>query len=346
MNMRSYLPAACIVVLCTAVNWPLSLWLAPTNLAMVYVLGVVAVAARYERGPAMTCALASALAFDFFFVPPVFTLRIDDTQYVITGLALVVVGVVISTLSSRARGATRAALLAREEQLRNSLLASLSHDLRTPLAVIAGSASSLRDERGRLSQAEQDQLLETLYDEAQHVSLTVSDLLEMTRLHAGRVHVDRQWYPVEELIGAALERCKRQLAAHRVQTQLDPQLPMLHVDAVLLEKLLVNLLENAAKYTPAGTLVSISVRPEPGTVVIRVEDEGPGLPPGAEECVFDKFYRADREGAVTGSGLGLSICRAIAQMHDGSIAAGNRPGGGAVFTVTLPGQQQPPTEVQ
>jgi two-component system, OmpR family, sensor histidine kinase KdpD len=121
MTMRSYLPAACIVVLCTAVNWPLSLWLAPTNLAMVYVLGVVAVAARYERGPAMTCALASALAFDFFFVPPVFTLRIDDTQYVITGLALVVVGVVISTLASRARGATRAALLAREEHLSRTI---------------------------------------------------------------------------------------------------------------------------------------------------------------------------------------------------------------------------------
>jgi two-component system sensor histidine kinase KdpD len=200
--MRSYLPAILVVVLCTAVNWALSLWLAPTNLAMVYVLGVVAVAARYERGPAMTCALLSALAFDFLFVPPVFTLRIDDTQYVVTGLALVVVGIVISTLASRARAATRASLLAQEEQLRNSLLASLSHDLRTPLAVIAGSASSLRDERERLSQAEQDQLLETLYDEAQHVSLTVNDLLEMTRLHAGRVVLDRQWYPAEELIGA------------------------------------------------------------------------------------------------------------------------------------------------
>lgn len=344
--MRSYLPAIFVVVLCTAVNWLLSLWLAPTNLAMVYVLGVVAVAAHYERGPAMTCALASALAFDFFFVPPVFTLRIDDTQYMVTGFALVVVGVVISTLASRARAATHASLLAQEEQLRNSLLASLSHDLRTPLAVIAGSASSLRDERDRLSQAEQDQLLETLYDEAQHVSLTVSDLLEMTRLHAGRVVLDRQWYPAEELVGAALERCKRQLAQHRVQTRLHPQSPMLHVDAVLMEKLLVNLIENAAKYTPAGTLITVVVELEPGSVVIRVEDEGPGLPTGAEERVFDKFYRADREGAVTGSGLGLSICRAIAQMHGGTIAAGNRHGGGAVFTVTLPAQQAPPAEVQ
>jgi two-component system sensor histidine kinase KdpD len=344
--MRSYLPAILVVVLCTAVNWALSLWLAPTNLAMVYVLGVVAVAARYERGPAMTCALLSALAFDFLFVPPVFTLRIDDTQYVVTGLALVVVGIVISTLASRARAATRASLLAQEEQLRNSLLASLSHDLRTPLAVIAGSASSLRDERERLSQAEQDQLLETLYDEAQHVSLTVNDLLEMTRLHAGRVVLDRQWYPAEELIGAALARCKRQLAQHRVQTRLHPQSPMLHADAVLLEKLLVNLIENAARYTPAGTLITVVVEAVPGSVVLRVEDEGPGLPPGAQERVFDKFYRADREGPVTGSGLGLSICRAIAQMHGGTIAADNRHGSGAVFTVALPAPQAPPTEVQ
>jgi two-component system sensor histidine kinase KdpD len=210
------------------------------------------------------------------------------------------------------------------------------------LAIIAGSASSLRDERARLSQAEQDQLLETLYDEAQQVSLTVSDLLEMTRLHSGRVELDRQWYPAEELVGAAIERCKRQLANHSVQTRLDPQLPLLHVDGVLIEKLLVNLLENAAKYTPAGTLVTIVGESAPGTVIIRVEDTGPGLLAGDEERIFDKFYRADRESAVTGSGLGLSICRAIAQMHSGSIRAANRPGGGAVFTVTLPAEPAPP----
>ncbi|HKQ15803.1 MAG TPA: DUF4118 domain-containing protein [Steroidobacteraceae bacterium] len=341
--MRSYVAAILVVILCTALNWPLSLWLAPTNLAMVYLLGVVAVATRYERGPAMASALLSVLAFDFFFVPPVLTLRIDDTQYIVTGFALLVVGVVISTLATRARAATQAALLAREEQLRNSLLASLSHDLRTPLAVIAGSASSLRDERARLSQAEQDQLLETLYDEAQQVSLTVSDLLEMTRLHSGRVELDRQWYPAEELVGAAIERCKRHLASHRVQTRLDQQLPLLHVDGVLIEKLLVNLLENAAKYTPAGTLITVVGESAPGAVVLRVEDEGPGLPAGDEERVFDKFYRAAREGAVTGSGLGLSICRAIAQMHGGSITAANRPGAGAAFTVTLPAESAPPT---
>jgi two-component system sensor histidine kinase KdpD len=341
--VRSYVAAILVVILGTALNWPLSMWLAPTNLAMVYLLGVVAVAARYERGPAMTCALLSVLAFDFFFVPPVFTLRIDDTQYVVTGFALLVVGVVISTLAARARAATQANLLAREEQLRNSLLASLSHDLRTPLAVIAGSASSLRDERARLSQAEQDQLLETLYDEAQQVSLTVSDLLEMTRLHSGRVELDRQWYPAEELVGAAIERCKRQLSNHRVQTRLDPHLPLLHVDGVLIEKLLVNLLENAAKYTPTGTLITIVAENAGGAIVIRVEDEGRGLPVGDEERIFEKFYRADREGAVSGSGLGLSICRAIAQMHGGSITAANRAAGGAAFTMTLPAEQPPAT---
>jgi two-component system, OmpR family, sensor histidine kinase KdpD len=345
--MRSYGAAIIVVALCSALNWPLSLWLAPTNLAMVYLLGVVLVAARSERGPAIACAIGGALAFDFFFVPPVFTLRMDDTQYIVTGVAMLVVGVVISTLASRTRVASQAALIAQEEQLRNSLLASLSHDLRTPLAVIAGSASSLRDERSRLSQAEQDQLLDTLYDEAQHVSLTVNDLLEMTRLHAGRVEIDRQWYPAEELIGAALERCKRQLAQHRVQTRLHADSPMLHVDAVLMEKLLVNLIENAAKYTPAGTLVTLVVEPAAADhVIVRVEDQGPGLPPGAEERVFEKFYRAERESAVTGSGLGLSICRAIAQMHGGTITARQRPGGGALFTLSLPAQRPPATEIQ
>ena len=117
---------------------------------------------------------------------------------------------------------------------------------------------------------------------------------------------------------------------------------MLHVDGVLIEKLLVNLLENAAKYTPAGTLVTIVGENTPSAVIIRVEDTGPGLPNGDEERIFDKFYRADRESAVTGSGLGLSICRAIAQMHGGRIRAANRPGGGAVFTVTLPAESAPP----
>jgi two-component system sensor histidine kinase KdpD len=322
----------------------LSPWLAITNLAMVYLLGIVWISVRHDRGPSIGCAIVSVLAFDFLFVPPLFTWHFGDKQYLVTGFVLLLIGVVISTFATRSRIASQAALAAQEERLRNSLLASISHDLRTPLAVIAGTASSLRDEKAKLSEAEQRQLIDTLWDEAQHMSAMVSDLLDMTRLLAGRVSLDRQWYPLEELVGAAIERCKVGLSEHRVQTRLDPQLPMLHVDAVLMEKLLVNLIGNAAKYTPPGTSITISGELLHEDIVISVEDEGSGIPPGIEERVFEKFFRAHPESAVPGSGLGLSICRAVAEMHGGTIAAGNRPGGGAVFIVTLRAEQPPATE--
>lgn len=308
---------------------------------MVYLLGIVLIAVRHDRGPSIAAAVASVLAFDFLFVAPVFTWRFGDKQYLITGLVLLVIGIVISTFATRARVASQAALIAQEEQLRNSLLASISHDLRTPLALIAASASSLRDERSKLSDAEQRHLALTIYDEAQHMNAMVSDLLDMTRLLAGRIMLDRQWYPLEELVGAAIERCRSQLAEHRVRTRLDPKLPMLHVDGVLIEKLLVNLIENAAKYTPEGTHITIAGELVRERIVISVEDEGAGIPPGIEERVFEKFFRANPESSITGSGLGLSICRAIAEMHGGRIDAANRMGGGAVFVLTLVAERPP-----
>jgi two-component system, OmpR family, sensor histidine kinase KdpD len=340
---RAYVAVVLVVSVCTAVNWALAAWLAPTNLAMVYLLGVVLIAVRCPPAPSIVCALASILAFDFLFVPPVFTLRFGDTQYLITGLALLLVGSVVSTLASRARSASRSAALAHEERLRNSLLASLSHDLRTPLAVIAGSASNLRDNGEKLSEAERSQLLETLYEETQHVSLVVTDLLEMTRFNAGRVALNRQWYPAEELVGAALERCKPRLSGHRIRTRLAKDLPMLRVDGVLLEKLLVNLIENAVKYTPVGTLITVSAEQAGDRIVLSVEDEGPGFAPDVAGLLFEKFFRANPEGAP-GSGLGLSICRAIAELHDGRIEARNRSEGGAIFALSLRAESQPVSE--
>src|SRR6185503_9605961 len=169
--VRAYAVTLLVVSLCTGANWLLMPWLAITNLAMVYLLGIVWIAVRYDRGPAIVGAIVSVLAFDYLFVPPVFTWRFADRQYFITAFALLLVGVVISTFAKRARVASRAALGAQEERLRNSLLASISHDLRTPLAVIAGNASSLRDDKDKLSEAEQRQLVETLYDQAQHMSV-------------------------------------------------------------------------------------------------------------------------------------------------------------------------------
>jgi two-component system sensor histidine kinase KdpD len=353
---RAYAAVVAIVIAATALNWVLSRWLTLTDLAMVYLLGVVVAAAYFERDASIACAVLSFIALDFFFVPPHLTLHFTHSEHLMTGLVLLIVGVSTSALAARVREemqrATRAAVLASEEQLRNSLLASLSHDLRTPLAVIAGSASTLRENRPRLSIEEQDQLLEAIIEQSRIMSLEVSDVLEMTRLHAGPVTLNRQWYPLEELIGAALERCKTKLSDHEVTVRLPPETPMVYVDGVLLEKLFVNLLENAAKYTPPGTHIAIgavqssgqSGGQSDGHVDVVVEDDGPGIPENLEAGLFEKFTRAESESAVTGSGLGLSICRAIAQLHEMKLTAENGAQRGARFVLSIPYAPPPITE--
>lgn len=332
--------ALAIVVGCTFANWLLTRWLSPTDAAMVYLLGVMITAVYYDRAVSIAAALLSFLAFDFFFVPPTLTLRFASTEYLITGLVLLLVSLVTSALVSRIRwetqSAARAELAANEERIRSSLLASLSHDLRTPLAVIAGSASSLRENRDRMSREQQNQLLETIYQRSVSMSTEVSDLLEMTRLNAGRVTLDRQWYPVEELIGAALERCKTLLGKRRISVQLPEDVCLLHVDGVLIEKLFVNLIENASLHTPSDTPIEIVGVREHGSLLVSVRDHGPGLPPGSEQVIFEKFERRIPRETSTGSGLGLSICRSIADLHGIEITARNRAEGGAVFTVRFP----------
>jgi two-component system, OmpR family, sensor histidine kinase KdpD len=334
-----------IVIACTLLNWALDPWLTPTDTAMVYLLGVMIAAVYFARTVSIAAALLSFLAFDFFFVPPTLTLQFGSAQYLITGLVLLIVGLVTSALASRVRreahSAAQAELAANDERIRSSLLASLSHDLRTPLAVIAGSASSLRENRDRMSLEQQDQLLETICQRSVSMSTEVSDLLEMTRLNAGRVTLDRQWYPIEELIGAALERCRSVLGTRVMSVELPEELCLVHVDGVLIEKLFVNLIENAALHTPADTPIHISGSRELDTFVICVRDQGPGLRPGSEELVFDKFERGTRSGKSTGSGLGLSICRAIADLHELAITARNRPQGGAEFIVRFPIERAP-----
>jgi two-component system, OmpR family, sensor histidine kinase KdpD len=346
---RAHAVVALIVVAATAINWILSRWLSLTDLAMVYLLGVVVASAYFERDASIACAVLSFVALDFFFVPPFFTLHFTHNEHLITGIVLLIVGISTSALAARMREemqrARSAAVRASEEQLRNSLLASLSHDLRTPLAVIAGSASTLRDNRERLPIDEQDQLLDAIVEQSRIMSLEVSDVLEMTRLHAGPVSLNRQWYPLEEIIGAALDRCKAHLVNHAVAVQMPSELPMVHVDGVLIEKLLVNLLENAAKYTPPGTHIGLSAWHSDGHVNVAVEDSGPGIPEHLQPHLFEKFSRASSESTAAGSGLGLSICRAIAQVHGMRLSLENKPQPGAHFVLRIPDAVPPaPTE--
>jgi two-component system sensor histidine kinase KdpD len=236
--------------------------------------------------------------------------------------------------------ARTSSLRARTEEMRSSLLSAVSHDLRTPLASITGAATSLRDDPN-LSAATREELVDSICDEAVRLERLVANLLDMTRLESGALSLRRDWVPLDEIVGSALTRLEDRLGDRRVTVQLPSDLPLLLVDPVLLEQLFVNLLENAAKYTPPGTPIEISAKRDHETVAIEVVDHGSGLPSGSEEKVFDKFYRGPHVG-VAGAGLGLPICRGIAEAHGGSIRALQRPGVGAVFAIVLPIGGKPP----
>ena len=486
---RPYLAGAAVVALCTLACAPLLPFVERTNLAMLYLLGVMAVAARWGRGPSILAAFLSVLAFDFFFVPPRLTFAVADTQYLFTFLVMLLVGVVISTLTVRLRDAIEAsrlrerftaslhalsrklagsrgqeailratvehvaelfdsqvavllpdakgrlttrmcqppglALDAKEqgvaqwtydlgqmagkgtdtlpsaellyipllaahgtmgalglkpadpgrllipdqlrllealaqqaalalevdrlsqegqkqqieietERLRSAILSSVSHDLRTPLAGITGAASSLLEPNEALPEDSRRELLQTIYEEADRLALHVDNLLEMTRIQAGQVKVRKELQPLEETLGAACRRLERQLKGRDVKIALPPDLPLVPADGVLLEQVFFNLLENATKYTPAGSPLEIAARTQGRAVVVEVSDHGPGLGEGEEERIFEKFYRGQARGSAGGAGLGLPICKGIIAAHGGRIWAENRSGGGAVFRFTLP----------
>ncbi|HTD06818.1 two-component system sensor histidine kinase KdpD [Undibacterium sp.] len=221
------------------------------------------------------------------------------------------------------------------ERLRNSLLAALSHDLRTPLTSLVGISESLTRSRPPLSTVQQ-QMAQALHDETLRMSALVANLLDMARIQSGEVKLNLQWQPFEEVVGSALRASAAQLTQHQIQTRLERDLPLLHFDAVLIERVLCNLLENAAKYTPAGSRITISAEVSGSLMNVMVYDNGPGLPAGREEAIFEKFTRGERESAKTGVGLGLAICRAIVEAHDGKIQAGKSPDGGACFVISLP----------
>jgi len=229
------------------------------------------------------------------------------------------------------------------ERLRNSLLTAVSHDLRTPLASLVGLADALKLTPLTPPQAE---VADAMRRSAQRMSALVANLLDMARLQAGGVQLKRDWLPLQELVGSALAAMDELLAGRAVEVDLAAGLPLVSLDPVLMERVLVNLLENAVKYTPAGSPVRIEARREGRQVVVDVLDRGPGLPPGKEAQLFDKFERGDRESATPGVGLGLAIAKAIVEAHEGSISAHNRAGGGAVFRLEWPVGNPPKEESQ
>jgi len=359
-SLVGYLASTAAVAIAAAFGWLVFPRGELADVVMVFLLGVMLVASRFGYGPSIFAAALSVVAFDFFFVPPYFSLAVSDLRHVVTFAVMFLVAVVISHLTRRIReqadaallreersaalhaltrelseAATREALRAETEQLRNALLSSVSHDLRTPLAVVTGAASTLLDPSGPTDEASRRELLSTIHEEAERLGRLVRNLLDMTRLDAGALKMMKELQPIEEVVGAALNRVEDRLLDREVKTELPDDLPLVPLDAILIEQVLINLLENATKYTPRGTAIVVAASAKDDMVEVVVADHGLGVPEEDRERVFDKFFRRG-ESERGGAGLGLTICRGIVTAHGGKIWLDSRLGGGAAFHFTLP----------
>jgi two-component system sensor histidine kinase KdpD len=225
---------------------------------------------------------------------------------------------------------------AEAERLRSSLLSSISHDLRTPLAVITGSASVLLDPKEPLDTKTQKLLAQDIFDEADRLNRLLVNLLEMTKLSSGALVLNKETQPLEEVVGSALARLQKKLEGRPVRTHLPEDLPMLPLDSLLMEQVFINLIDNAIKYTPNGSQIEITAHVEDNRLRVDVADRGPGLEKGDEKRIFEKFYRGAKVNRQSGAGLGLAICRGAVEAHGGEIWAENREYGGTRFCFTLP----------
>jgi two-component system, OmpR family, sensor histidine kinase KdpD len=239
--------------------------------------------------------------------------------------------------------ASQSQLLQAADRLQKALLNSISHDLRTPLATVTGVLSSLKEaslpnvkEMVVLDAATQVELIDTALDEAERLNRLVANLLDMSRVEAGMLHLKCEPSDVQDMIGATLARLNSRLARRPLYTNIAEDLPLVSLDFVMMIQVMVNLLDNAIKYSPRGTAITVEASRRPEGVMISVADEGLGIPLEDLERVFDKFYRVQRPDGITGTGLGLSICRGIVEAHGGRIWAENRPTGGAIFKLVLP----------
>lgn len=484
-SWQSYAMAMAIVACCTLVAFVLFPFFEPTNLAMVYLAGVVAVAVTQGRGPSIAATVVGVAAFDVLFITPYGTLAVSDSQYLLTFVIMLLTGLVISELAASVRSqsqrqrdrerrtaalyalskelstlptreavieksrrmiqqaldvdawivgtdasqqlqfqessdkappsaeigvirwvfdhnrpagrgtdtlpgtattylpltvtsgalgvlgvrphspdtpfglaqrdllqafagqvagalercdlaelAERTRLQMETERLRNSLLSTVSHDLRTPLATITGAASALAGQ-SQLAEPQRRELAESIVDESDRLNRLVTNLLDLTRLEANAIQLHKELQPIEEVVGVTLGRLERSLREHRIALKIDDNLPPVAIDSLLMQQVLTNLLDNAVKYSPPESTVDLQCRTDGKSLIVEVADRGPGLPPGEERRIFEKFYRVEGQ-PRTGSGIGLAICRGIIELHGGLISAKNRRGGGTVFQVSLP----------
>lgn len=247
-----------------------------------------------------------------------------------------------SNLLNEAKQANLAKIQADNEALRNSLLSAISHDLRTPLTRIVGAATMLIESNAHdISQEEKNDFCRVIFDESQRMSELMNKILDMAKLSTGKIAIHPEWNTLEEIIGGALNRLEKNLVNRIVNIYLPENLPLIWVDSVLFEQVIVNLIENAIKYTPSPTPIDIEANCTKTFLKLSISDYGSGIPNNLEDRIFDKFYRVETESTQSGVGLGLALCRSIIEAHQGTIQAKNINGKGATFLIWLPFSKSP-----
>jgi K+-sensing histidine kinase KdpD len=348
-RLREYGFATVAAVVATVLAAVLDRLLTVHSLALVFLTAVVAVAVRSRLSVALYAAATCLLSYDLFFTEPRFTLRIGRGADVVAVAAFVVAAIVCSHLGTRLRDQmvalrtaneqTRAAQVESEtERLRTALLSSVSHDLRSPLASVIGAATSLSAYGDAMPDADRRELLSSIRSEGERLDRYIQNLLDMTRLGSGAVKLHRDWVAVEEVLSSAVGRVCKVFPALQVETRVAADLPLLFVHPALIEQALFNVLENAAKFSPAGAPVLVTARRTDHELLVEISDRGPGIPEQARRRIFERFESAEAgDSGRRGSGLGLTIVRGMVGAHGGRVEALPGPeGSGTTIGVTLP----------
>jgi two-component system sensor histidine kinase KdpD len=307
--------------------------LEPTNIVMFYLLAVVFVAIRWGRGPAIVASIVSVLVFDFFLVPPYLTFSVNHIQYVFTFVAFLVVGIVVSTFASKVR---EQIIQRQTEKLHSALLNSISHDLKTPLVSITGALTVLLDRKSNLDTEHIRELLETARGESDRLNRIVNNLLDMTRTESGVLRISKKPCDLRDFIGACLEQLKDKIGSRNIKINIPKDMPEVAIDFPYMLKALLNVIDNALKYSLDGSPIEIEASCISEKARVSVRDYGYGIPKEDLGRIFDKFYRVQRAQNVLGTGLGLSISKNIIEAHGGHISAESILGKGATFIIELP----------
>ncbi len=310
------------------------------SISLIYLLGVLLAGMVFNRGPVLLVAALSALAWNFLFIPPLFTLHIAKLEDALTFATYFIIAITVGGLTAQLKArehlAAQVQLAADSERLRKTLLDCVSHELKTPIAAIGAASQELL----RLSPNVQDaqmlpQLATEIRDGSHRLNRVVNNLLDMNRLESGVIRPKREWCDVRELLRSAVEIEGETSNRREVKLDVPENLPLALVDHTLIEQAVAKLLANAGSHTPSASPIEIDAEYTDNQMRISVSDRGPGLRPESAERIFEKFYRGD-ERKTGGLGLGLSIARGFVEAHGGRLTAENRDGGGARFTISLP----------